>query len=186
MKLKTSDIAYISIGVAFTAISGTVLKIPSPFSPVDFSLQTLFVLLFPLLIGKKAAITQIVYLTLGLIGLPIFTKGGGVSYVLQPSFGYLVGFIVSSFVVGSISEKVKVKEKQTPKLILASLLGLLVIYTFGVLYMSFILNVYGKSDYSIGTILMFGVVYYLPIDIFSAVISAFIAKALNKAFKAVY
>ena len=63
-----------------------------------------------LLLGsKKGAISVAVYVLMGLIGIPVFTQGGGFSYVLKPSFGFLVAFIIGAFVTGLIVEK-----KQNP------------------------------------------------------------------------
>ena len=57
-----------------------------------------------LLLGPvNGALAVVVYIVLGLIGLPIFTQGGGPGYIFQPSFGYIIGFAVAAYVNGKIA-----------------------------------------------------------------------------------
>ena len=82
------------------------------------------------------------YVVLGLVGLPIFTMGGGLGYVFQPSFGFLLGLIPSAWVMGKLTEG----EAKLPRVVLACLVGLGVLYLVGLPYMYLILNVYlGKG-----------------------------------------
>jgi len=81
----------------FTALTvlGAYIRIPTPIS--SFTLQLLFVFLSGVLIGPKyGPLSQLIYVALGLIGIPVFIGGGGISYVLQPAFGFTIGFIASS------------------------------------------------------------------------------------------
>ena len=91
--LTTRELTLLPLFTVLTAV-GAFIKIPLGAVPV--SLQTVFVLLSALLLGKKAAISQGLYVLLGLLGLPIFTGGGGIGYVLTPTFGYLIGFIAAT------------------------------------------------------------------------------------------
>ncbi len=97
--MKTKMLLLTALFAALTAV-GAFLKIPIP--PVAITLQTLFMVLAGLLLGAKyGALSQLVYVALGLVGLPIFTQGGGFSYVLMPSFGFLLGLIPSPGSSGS-------------------------------------------------------------------------------------
>ncbi len=71
----------------FSAI-GAFIRIPVPLVP--FTLQITFTTLAGLFLlgSKKGAISVAVYVLMGLIGIPVFTQGGGFSYVLKPSFGF--------------------------------------------------------------------------------------------------
>lgn len=83
---------------ALTAAGGFI-KIPLPVIP--FTLQLPVVILSGLVLGSKyGALSQIIYLLLGIAGLPVFTKGGGIRYVFEPSFGYILGFVLVSWFVG--------------------------------------------------------------------------------------
>ena len=96
------DFSLIALMAALTAV-GAFITVPIP--PVPFSLQIFFAILSGALLGsKKGAAAVGIYVLLGLCGLPVFTKGAGISYLLQPTFGYLAGFIVGAWVCGKIIE----------------------------------------------------------------------------------
>jgi len=88
--LVTASVVLISLG-AF-------VRIPLPFSPVPLTLQTFFVLLTAALLGKRlGTLPQIIYLSLGVAGLQIFTQAGaGLLYLSGPTGGYLFGFVFSA------------------------------------------------------------------------------------------
>ncbi len=72
-----------------------------PGGPVPVTMQNLFVVMSGMLLGPRAGATsQAVYLLMGLMGLPVFSGGGGPGYVMSPTFGYLLGFIAASAVSG--------------------------------------------------------------------------------------
>ena len=75
---------------------------------VPFTLQFLFTTLAGLLLGSKlGTISVVAYTLLGLAGLPIFSEGGGIWYIFKPSFGYIIGFCIGTYVTGLIAEKMK-------------------------------------------------------------------------------
>lgn len=95
----------------FAALTGAVawFKIPLPFTPVPITLQTLMVLLSGAMLGPYyGALSMIVYLILGAIGLPVFAGGSsGVGALLGPSGGYLFSYPVAAFVIGYMLQKKK-------------------------------------------------------------------------------
>ena len=87
---RTRSMVYCALFTALIAV-GAFIRIPVPVVP--FTLQYLFTMLAGLLLGaKRGAGSVTVYMLLGLAGLPIFTEGGGISYLFKPSFGYIIGF----------------------------------------------------------------------------------------------
>ena len=95
---KTKNLAYCALFTALIAV-GAFIRVPVPVVP--FTLQYLFTMLAGLLLGPRLGTIAVgTYVLLGLVGLPIFTQGGGFWYVFQPSFGYLIGFCVGTFVTG--------------------------------------------------------------------------------------
>nr|MBP8866449.1 biotin transporter BioY [Acetobacterium sp.] len=109
-------------------VVGAMIKVPLPGIP--FTLQTLFVILAGLLLGSRGGlIAVLVYIFLGLAGLPVFSGGGGLMYVLKPSFGYIVGFALGAFVTGWLAEKNT--ENGTVPMVIAALAGTAVIYALG-------------------------------------------------------
>ncbi|MFH0918449.1 MAG: biotin transporter BioY [Candidatus Omnitrophota bacterium] len=105
--------------IVLTALSAFV-RIPLPFTPVPLTLQTFFVLLSGALLGRKlGVVTQAAYMFLGLTGQQVFTgPGSGSLYLLGPTGGYIVGFILASFLAGSFM----LKEKQSLWIIFVKLL----------------------------------------------------------------
>ena len=94
-KLSTVSMVLCGMFAALVAI-GAFIQIPVPYMDY-FTLQFFFVLLAGLILGAdKGAISVGCYVLLGLVGVPIFAAGGGIGYIFRPSFGYLVGFIVSA------------------------------------------------------------------------------------------
>ena len=72
---------------------------------VPITLQTLVVLMSGILFGKKiGSASQVTYLLAGLAGIPWFSRGGGFAYLLSPTFGYIVGFVVAAYIVGYLAE----------------------------------------------------------------------------------
>lgn len=166
--MKTKDLVLIALFAALTAAGGFI-NIPTPFVP--FSLQFLFCAYAGVLLGaKRALLSQLLYLAIGLAGLPVFTKGGGVGYLLQPSFGFLLGFAVCAFIIGLLVEK-------TPSpgfvgITAAVLLGLLSVYLIGTLYLYFIVNYMAAPDsrISLSRAIALGVTPFILFDLFKVVL----------------
>ena len=138
MNLNTKDMILVSLFAALTAVGGFI-RIPIPYVP--FTLQFLFCAFAGILLGSKlGALSQIIYVAVGLIGIPIFTQGGGPSYIFQPTFGYLIGFIVGAFVIGKITESHS--EIKFSKALFSVLAGLFFVYLFGVTHLYLIFNLY--------------------------------------------
>ncbi len=93
------------IGILLFAVAtvlGGWVRIPLPFTPVPITLQTFFVLLAGMSLGSgKAAMSQVLYLLFGAFGAPLFSNlGSGAGYLLGPTGGYLVGFILAAGMLG--------------------------------------------------------------------------------------
>lgn len=158
---KTRDLTLISIFAALTAI-GAFIRIPIPVVP--FTLQYFFCALGAVLLGaRRGAMAQIVYVFVGLVGFPIFTQGGGLGYVFQPTFGYLIGFIVAAYLIGKLTENLK--EISIKNIFLASSAGLVVIYLLGTAYMYMIYNLYLGQTMSVYTAVMVGTIPFIPSDL---------------------
>ena len=109
---------------------GTEIKIQT----LDVSYQIGAVLLTGCLGGKNAAlVSQLAYLILGLIGLPIFDRGGGWQYFQEPNFGYLLGFVAGAWLCGFLAFQGLAK---LSRLLASSLFGLVVIHLIGIVYLT--------------------------------------------------
>ena len=88
---RTKQLVMCGLFAALIGI-GAFIQIPIPIVPL--TMQDLFVMLAGILLGPKfGALSVFIYLFIGLLGFPVFTHGGGITYVLQPTFGFMLGFI---------------------------------------------------------------------------------------------
>ena len=148
MKFKTSSsildqyISYNVYKIAFFILGVILLTVSSkykiPLGPVPFSLQTFVVLFISSTMGIVGFYSVLSYFILGLLGLPIFTLGGGMGYVLLPSFGYLVGMVLASYLIAHVSKNLF--DKNIFKLTMAIFLGTFVIFFCGIIHMAIFLN----------------------------------------------
>ena len=156
-------------GTGLLAISS---KIQTPFTLVPATMQTFVVLFLGMVLGYRlATATVILYLFEGSIGLPVFAKGGGFVYLMGPTGGYLIGFILTAFFAGAI------KIKNDPIIIFIYLLfSVSAAYIFGLLglwnYMGF--------DKSFNEIFLVGAQPFLLIEIYKILILAVLSKQLLK------
>jgi biotin transport system substrate-specific component len=158
LTVQTQSILWVSLFTALTAVGGFV-RIPTPLVPI--TLQTFFVYLSGNLLGsRKGAASQLLFLAAGLIGIPVFGNGGGPGYVLQPTFGYLIGFPAAAWLIG------KMRSKQRPqtvwKLVTATSAGCLLIHLTGVLYLYICMNMIIQSPLSWTHAIWAGVLIFLP------------------------
>ena len=139
--LKARDLVMCSLFVALIVV-GTFIRVPIPVLPC--TLQLLFTMLAGLLLGPELGATAVVvYIILGLMGLPVFTEGGGLAYIFKPSFGYIIGFAVGAYVTGKIANKDKRPDMK--RLLKANFAGLAIVYSFGMIYYYLISNFYLES-----------------------------------------
>ena len=176
MKLKFT-LSELTFGGMFTALItvGAFIKIPLPMIP--FTLQVLFVILAGLLLGKRiGSLSVIVYIVMGLIGVPVFTQGGGIGYLVKPTFGYIIGFLVAVYIMGSILER---SEQITYKrMIVATGIGLFIIYLIGMSNYYIICNFVIHTPISLSFLFKYCFLMCIPGDIISSVLAIFISKRL--------
>lgn len=172
--MKTRSLAYIAMFTALIA-AGAFIRIPIPVVP--FTLQFLFTTLAGLLLGAKRGVLSVLcYIVLGLIGLPIFTSGGGIFYVVEPTFGYIIGFAAGAFVTGLIAWR-----KNPPsfvRLLVACFAGLAIVYLLGIVYYYFICRFYLNSAIGVKALLLYCFVLAVPGDIFLCFVASLVAKRL--------
>lgn len=175
MKISTKDITLTALFAALTAV-GAIISIP--IGPVPITLQILFTMLAGIILGARlGALSQLVYVILGLVGLPVFAGfTGGISTIMKPSFGYLIGFIAAAFVIGKISEKYG--KQNFLALLVACIIGDAVIYLIGVPYMYLIIKYVLLANMSILKAVNIGLLIFIPGDLAKIVIAAFVGSKL--------
>lgn len=177
MRNHTRMLILCALFAALTAV-GAFLRLPA--GAMSITLQFFFTAMAALLLGPRwGALSQIVYVALGLAGLPVFTQGGGLGYVFQPSFGFLLGLIPAAAVIGALAGKDGAVRKVVP----ACLAGLAALYLVGLPYMGLILNGYLRKGLPVWTIVKTGMLIYLPGDFLKIAVTAVVAPALCRAVK---
>ena len=175
--MSARKLVYTALFAVLTAV-GAFLRIPLGVSSI--TLQFLFTAMAGVLLGPACgALSQGVYVTLGLIGLPIFTAGGGFGYVLQPTFGFLLGLIPAAAIIGAISGK----STSPLRIALACAAGLAALYAVGVPYMALILNGYMGKNMSLSALLWAGMIPFLPGDAIKIAVTALLCPLLRKRVK---
>jgi biotin transport system substrate-specific component len=162
--------AYASMFGALTAV-GAYIMIPVP--PVPITMQTFFVILAGALLGGYlGAMSQVVYILLGVIGLPVFTGGkAGIGVFIGPTGGYLIGFVVGAFIIGKLTSL-----KRDPGLlwlISSMTAGMAVLYTLGIIQLMLV----GKLSFI--KAISVGLLPPLPGDIIKIVVAALICRKIR-------
>ncbi|MBD2101485.1 biotin transporter BioY [Leptolyngbya sp. FACHB-261] len=143
------------VGLLFT-IGGTFLEVSLPnapwfwFSdglraePLGITYQVGAVLTIGCLGGCNAAVlSQIAYLVLGLLGFQVFAQGGGLDYLSEPTFGYLLGFVPGAWVCGFLAFR---RSSNLELLTFSCLCGLLTIHLAGLVYLGLLFVVRSQAQ----------------------------------------
>jgi len=173
---KSVDIVLILGFTLLTAI-GAQVRLQLPWSPVPVTAQTFVVLLGPILIGPWAGLSQVLYLMFGIAGIPWFAiQKQGISVLLGPTGGYLIGFVFASLVLGYIAKG----EKSFSKLLLwLSLANFGVIYGFGLLQLCGWLALKGSTPNFLQLFSM-GALPFIPGDLTKILLACSIARVFGK------
>ena len=133
------------------ALIGTLLltlsaKIKVPFYPVEMTMQTFMILALAAAYGRNLVVaTVLLYLAQGAMGFPVFTgtpeRGIGLDYMTGPTGGYLAGFIVCAAIVGAAADRGW--SSSIPKIGLAMLVGLIVLFALGVTWLATLIGFQG-------------------------------------------
>jgi biotin transport system substrate-specific component len=171
-----------SLVALFAALSGisAFVRLPIPYIPL--TLQPLMVMFSGLLLGGRlGALSQLVYLLVGLLGIPIFAQGGGPGYVLQPTFGFLLGFILGAYVIGRLTERREPLHRGL--LLVAILVGIVAMYIPGVTVFYLNLNLIQQKSFSLREALLLLAVPYLPADLLKLLVVLYLGPPIRERFR---
>ena len=172
---KTTLMILSALFAALTAL-GAFLQIPTFGSA--FTLQILFTGMAGCLLGRRwGAGSQLIYVLLGIAGLPIFTGGGGPGALIHPTGGFLIGMIAMAWVCGWITEKWGSSFRVA---CLACGAGLAALYLLGLPWMHLIMTMYHKS-WTLRTTLVSGMLLFLPWDLVKIAVTALLCARLRPA-----
>jgi biotin transport system substrate-specific component len=173
-KTSVKGLVYAALFGALTTV-GAFIVIPLP--PVPITAQTFFLNVAAVLLGGSlGAVSQFIYVMLGIVGIPVFAGGkAGLGVIFGPTGGYLLGFIIAAFVIGMINQM-----KKSAGIfwhIFSMLIGMMIIYFLGSLQLSLV------AKMSFQKALAVGVLPFIPGDIIKILLAAIICSRLKGRIK---
>lgn len=169
--LPVRGMVYASLFGAATAAAAYVI-IPLP--PVPVTMQTFVLFVGAALLGPRlGALSQFIYVLLGIMGMPVFAGGkAGLGVLFGPTGGYLLGFVAAGFVIGFI-----VRLRNGPGLrwyLFSMSAGTLVVYLLGVGQLSLV------ADLALDKAIAVGVLPFLPGDVLKIVAAAMLTTRMRE------
>jgi biotin transport system substrate-specific component len=174
MPNRTRTMILASLFAVLTAV-GAQVRIPLPLVPM--TLQVLFVFLSGVLLPPKAALTSmILYVAMGLLGLPVFAGESGPSVILHPTFGFLLGFILAAWLISWIVSR---SGHRFFVCLAACLAGLAVLYAMGLAGLYLNVNLVMGKPMTWAQTVKVGMVPFLAGDLLKGLAAAFIASRIG-------
>ena len=151
---------------------GAYIRIYTPLSPVPFTAQVFFVLLSGAVLGSRwGGASQMIYVILGIVGVPWFAGGAsGFEYVAGATGGYLVGFVLAATLIGLMVER---NARSTAALVPVMMAGVLVIYAVGATWLAVLMGL------SAGQAVALGVAPFLLLDVIKSMLAAGAARVVT-------
>jgi biotin transport system substrate-specific component len=148
-----------------TALSAKI-QVIIPNTPVPFTFQPLLVLLSGALLGARlGASSQLLYLMMGALGVPVFAFGGGAAYLLGPTGGYLLAYPLAAMAVGALMRPGYLRA------VVAMLVGLAIIYAGGVGWLA--------ATFGTDSVLALGLMPFILADLVKVALGVVVAKRVR-------
>ncbi len=177
-KSPTKTLVLIALFTALIVV-GTKITIPIFFIP--FTLQVFFIVLAGKIGGKIVGLSSVViFIALGLTGIPVFATGGGFDYAIRPTFGYILGFIPLA-VLSGVPHNARVRSFSRE--LLWALVGDLTMYAVAVPYLYMVTTLVLGGDDKLADLLMSGFFIFIPSDFVQCLLASIIAVKLRPILK---
>ena len=169
-KINTRQLTLIGVMAAVTCILGP-LSLPIGVVPISLTNLVIYFSIY-VLGGKRGTLSYIVYLFIGLVGLPVFSGfSGGLPKLFGPTGGYLIGFVFMAFISGIFIDKFSNKIYMC---FLGMVLGTIVTYIFGTAWLAY------EAHMPFNKALAVGVLPFIPGDIVKITIASLIGPQIKK------
>ena len=160
--MKTRSLILSALFAVLTAL-GSLIRIPMPVSSI--TLQIFFCAMSGFLLGSRwGALSQMGYLLLGVIGLPVFASGAGLGAFLTPTGGFLIALVPMAWICGKWGRGIP---------------ALAVLYAIGLPYMHLIMTLYLQRPWSLWQTVLYGMLIFLPLDLFKIWLAAWLCKKIR-------
>ncbi len=175
-RFESTFVNKMALAMCFAVLTGVVaqLRFYLPYTPVPVTGQVFAVLLSGVILGKwYGGLSQIFYAGLGVLVVPWFAGGKvGMEVLTGVTGGYIIGFIVASLIIGWFTDSY-VKSRSFIGMFCLMLLGIGIIYLFGVVHLSFVLGVNAQKA------IILGALPFIGVDLYKALIASAIATAVT-------
>ena len=168
------NVSLMAKAALLAALTAATAIVAIPIGSVPVTLQVFFVLLAGLVLGPVyGALSMIVYMLLGIVGLPVFAGGAaGIGAVIGPRGGYLFGFVLAAVIVGFIASRGK---NSVSRLAIAMGAGIVAIYVLGVVQLSLV------TGMSLMQAILAGAAPFIIFDVIKAVAAVAVARRIGLA-----
>jgi biotin transport system substrate-specific component len=179
VKLTPREITRIALFAALHVTAAVVLRFGGeavvPFSALPF---VAFLAAF-VLGGRGGALSLLIYITLGLMGVPVFARPpyGGLVYVLQPTFGFLLGFMSAALVAGYVGIKTPLQR------VLAVFLGVTTLYAVGLPYFYLVMRFYLGKPITFLWVIQVAAAPFILLDLIKAALAVALGTVINRQLK---
>lgn len=176
--MKIREILLASTFVAMMIICAYVII---PIGPVPITLQPLVVMLAGILLGSRlGAISMVIWMLLGFLGLPVFHQGqSGLVMLVGPTGGFIVSFIFTAWVVGYLTER-DLEANYFKNFVYLSV-GMIVCYVIGLIGFKLSFQFFLQKPMTWSNAMLLAVAPFLPFDIIKAGLAAFLGMRVRKA-----
>lgn len=175
--MKLINLIYIALFAAIVGVMAFFPPIPLPISPVPVTLQTLGVMLAGSILGaKRGGLSLLLFLLLVAIGTPLLSGGrGGLAPLIGPGGGYVFSWPIASYVVGYLTEQFWHSLTFTKLLVFNIIGAMLIIYLFGVTYLSITANLPWVPT-------AVSALAFIPGDLLKSIIASYVALKISKVY----
>ena len=174
-------LCYSALMCALIIVSTLWIRFPIPGTDVMFTTQVFFVLLCGQLLPPRYCLyTLLLYVGMGLAGVPVFSSICGPAVLSTPSFGYLLGFVVAAPAEAFFRQKMQKKQSRD---FLAALLGIVVIYAVALPYMALLKGAFLSAPVPFSVLMYSYFLVFLPLDLVKAFLAGLLGRRLRIALR---
>jgi len=178
-RFRTAEQAGAVLFVTVMTAIAAQISVPLPFTPVPFTFQPMIVLVGAAALGSRLGMSsQVLYLALGIAGLPLFAASPllpqGAARLLGPTGGYLMSYPFAAFVAGFLAERGF--DRRYPTALLAMICGLAVIFAGGLLW----LTITSRPAGGFSAVLAAGFLPFIVPDLLKLLVAAAVMPGLWK------
>lgn len=161
------------LAALFAALTAVLAQVTIPLPLVPITGQTISIGLIAIILGGRwGAVAVVIYLLMGLVGLPVFAQAkGGAAVLFGPTGGYLIGFIFKVYVLGKLLERIGYRFWTV--LIAINITTLLTMF-IGMAWLKF------AADLSWGQAFMTGYVSFIGVELIKSIIIAYVGLTVRR------